>query len=404
MVGDPYNQFRAQFRGGEFGHDERGRDFTAPAASRLSCNLPGQDSRSSDDSKTLRHLKDVITSGNRPLELTLAMLADTACRLTGASGAAIAMWKDGAMICRARSGGTAPPIGARLSAESGISGECLRSGELQNCADTENNPLVDVEVCRTLGFRSIVVLPIDGWRGANGILEVFSPEPCAFNDQDIAVLRQLSVLAGRARAAKPHGASSIANQSALLMQPRHPSASDRLCDLAAAFFGTRSRPLLFGIGVLAISMVMFSMWLGWQGARVVENRRMENRTHAAPSSAGSTGAPNGRSQSAIPDGTTSPTVVVGTPAKLQAADDESKIKSVVNHSQDNHSQDKDPVWSLNPGGEPLFISNGKPSPAMPLKFAAKVDRIPNKKNFGKASEKLAPKANPQKMITESSPE
>jgi GAF domain len=404
VVGDPSNQFLAhQFRGGKSGHDESGRDFTAPAVSRLSCNLPGQNSRTSDDSTTLRHLKDLIASGISPLESMLAMLAIAACRLTGASGAAIAMWKDGAMICRARSGGTAPPIGARLSAESGISGECLRSGEVQNCADTETHPLVDVEVCRSLGFRSIAVLPIEGWREANGILEVFSPEPCAFNDHDIAILRQLSALAGRARAARPHGASSVANQTALLMQQRQPSgflpASDRFWDLASAFFGTRSRPLLFGIVVLAISMVMFSMWLGWQGARIMENRSMENRTHAAPSSAGSAGEGDSRSQSAIPDRTVAPTVVGGAPAKLQGADHESKNKGVANHLPEN-----DPVWSLNPGGEPLFISNGKPSPAMPLKFAAKIERIPNKKTNSKASEKSALKSSPRNMMTESSPE
>jgi GAF domain-containing protein len=404
VVGDPNNQFRAhQFRGGKFGNDESDRDFTAPAASRLSCNLPGQNSRTSDESTTLRHLRDLIATGNSPLESMLAMLAIAACRLTGASGAAIAMWKDGAMICRARSGSTAPPIGARLSAESGISGECLRSGEVQNCADTETHPLVDVEVCRSLGFRSIAVLPIEGWRGANGILEVFSPEPSAFNDHDIAILHQLSALAGRARAARLHGASSVVNQTALLMQQRRPSgflpASDHFWDLASAFFGTRSRPLLFGIGVLAISMVMFSMWLGWQGARVIENRSMENRTHAAPSSSGSAGEGDSRSESDITGGTIAPAVPVGTPAKHQTADHESKSKDVA-----NHSQDKDPVWSLNPGGESLFISNGKPSPAMPLKFAAKVDRIPNKKTVRKASEKPSPQASPQDVMTESSPQ
>jgi hypothetical protein len=126
---------------------------------------------------------------------------------------------------------------------------------------------------------------------------------------------------------------------------------------------------------------------------------MENRTHAAPSSAGSAGEGDGRSQSAITGGPVAPTFVGGAPAKLQGADHESKNKGVANHLQEN-----DPVWSLNPGGEPLFISNGKPSPAMPLKFAAKVDRIPNKKVNSKASEKPAPQSSPQKMITESSPE
>jgi putative methionine-R-sulfoxide reductase with GAF domain len=404
VVGDPSNQFR----GGKFSHDESSRDFTAQAFSRLSCNLPGQNSRTSDDDAALRQLKDLVASGNRPLEVMLATLADAACRLTGASGAAIAMWKDGAMICRARSGGTAPPIGARLSAESGISGECLRSNEVQNCADTETHPLVDVEVCRSLGLRSIAVLPIEGWRGASGILEVFSPEPSAFNDHDVAILRQISALAGRARAAKPHSASSVVNPPAFVLEQRRSSAflpaSDRMWDLASAFFGTRSRPLLFGIGALAISMVMFSMWLGWQGARV-----MEHRTHAAPSSAGSTtpsSATHGDdgSQSSIPSATV-PAVVLGTsPSTHQAVDQNSKIKNVANHLHGNNLRDNDPVWNLNPGGEPLFISNGKPSPATPLKFAAKIDRIPSKKAVSKAPQKSAPPSHPLSTPSESSPE
>jgi putative methionine-R-sulfoxide reductase with GAF domain len=400
VVGDPSNQFR----GSKFGHNETGRDFTAQAFSRLSCNLPGQNSHTLDDSTALRYLKELVASGNRPLESMLSNLADAACRLTGASGAAIAMWKDGAMICRARSGEVAPPIGARLSAESGISGECLRSGEVQNCADTEAHPLVDVEVCRILGLRSIAVLPIDGWRGASGILEVFSHEPSAFNDRDIAVLRELSTLAGRARAARPHSASSVAHKPAMVIEKRNPPgfliASERFWDLAFAFFGTRSRPLLCGIGVLAIAMVGFSMWLGWQGARV-----LENRTHAAPASAGTAGKGDDVSQSVVPRVTAPSPAVVGAAAKHEAADHDSKTRSVTSHFQyGNHFQDNDPVWSPNPGGEPLFISNGKPSPGMPLKFAAKVDRIPNKKTNSKGTEKPVPQSSPQKALTESSPE
>jgi hypothetical protein len=151
--------------------------------------------------------------------------------------------------------------------------------------------------------------------------------------------------------------------------------------------------------VLAISMVMFSMWLGWQGARIMENRSIENRTHAAPSSAGSAGEGDSRSQSAIPGGSVAPSVLVGVPARHQAADHESEIKGVATHLQDN-----DPVWNLNPGGEPLFISNGKPSPAMPLKFAAKIDRIPSKKAASKAAEKPETPSDPLNTRTESSPE
>ncbi len=125
--------------------------------------------------------------------------------------------RDG-LPCAQRSD-TAPPLGAKLSADTGISGECLRTGKVQNCADTENDPLVDVEVCRSLGLRSIAVLPIQGWRGINGILEVFSTDPAAFTERDISVLEQLGALAERARASQPHGASSAAPKLSSEIKP-----------------------------------------------------------------------------------------------------------------------------------------------------------------------------------------
>ena len=129
----------------------------------------------------LSTLRELVAAGEHRLDPMLAAIADGALLLTGATGVALAMWKDGAMVCRARSGETAPPLGAQLSADKGISGECLRTGKTQHCVDTETNRLVDVEVCRTLGLRSIAVLPIQGWRGVNGILETFSTEPAAFS-------------------------------------------------------------------------------------------------------------------------------------------------------------------------------------------------------------------------------
>src|SRR5467141_4057795 len=83
-----------------------------------------------DESTALLSLKDLIAAGDHRLEPMLATITDAARQLTSASGAALAMWKDGAMICRARSGDMAPPLGAQLSAVSGISGECLRTGKM----------------------------------------------------------------------------------------------------------------------------------------------------------------------------------------------------------------------------------------------------------------------------------
>ena len=230
-------------------------------------NVSGNISGNLDESTALSSLKELIAAGDHRLDPMLATITDAARQLTGASGAALAMWKDGAMVCRARSGDTAPALGARLSAETGISGECLRTGKIQHCTDTENDPLVDVEVCRSLGLRSIAVLPIQGWRGINGILEVFSTKPAAFTEQHIALLQQLAALAERARASQPHDASSAARKLPSAIEKPQPSgllpASDRVGDVALAFLGARSRPLVLGAIGLAGDLAACPGDLAW---------------------------------------------------------------------------------------------------------------------------------------------
>lgn len=321
-------------------------ETSSGASGSVSRNLAGNlDSRSLDESTALSSLKELIVAGDHRLDPMLGTITDAARQLTGASGAALAMWKEGAMVCRARSGDTAPALGARLSADTGISGECLRTGKIQHCADTENDPLVDVEVCRSLGLRSIAVLPIQGWRGVNGILEVFSTQPKAFSEQHIVLLQQLAALAERARAAQPHAASPAAPKVSSAIEQRQPSgllpASDRVGDVALAFMGSRSRPFVLGaIGLAAISLLVLVIWIGWRGPD-----ETEGKAHAAK------------------------------PASVYNAGD----NSVTAHPRDPRAPDNDPVWKPNPGGESLFPSRGKTSAGSPVKFASKVDVIGGKK-------------------------
>ena len=219
-----------------------------------------------------------MAAGEHRLDPMLAAIADAALMLTGATGVALAMWKDGAMVCRARTGETAPPLGAQLSANTGISGLCLRTGKTQHCVDTEVDRLVDREVCRTLGLRSIAVLPIHGERGNNGILEAFSTEPKAFTSHHLAVLEHLAALAERARAAKPVGASPAAAPivvRAPVEKPEHSGllpASDRIVDFVHVLVGRR--PLVLGaLGLAVAALLGLMIWLGWRVLTVVINAR-----------------------------------------------------------------------------------------------------------------------------------
>ena len=119
-------------------------------------------------------------------------MAERALTLTRATGAAIALSTGEEMICEASAGSDAPPVGSRLQASSGFSGECVRTGRSLRCDDSETDDRVDRAGCRALGVRSIVAVPIRRGNRVAGLIEVFSSQPFAFTPEDISVLQQLS--------------------------------------------------------------------------------------------------------------------------------------------------------------------------------------------------------------------
>ena len=128
------------------------------------------------------------------LDEVLQLVAERALTLTGADGIAIAMAESNAIVCRASVGTIAPEPGTRLDPKSGFSGACLRTGGIVRCDDSEDDPRVNLQVCRLLGTRSIVAVPIASAHGAIGLLEAFSAEPHGFNDSDVRSLKLLAEL------------------------------------------------------------------------------------------------------------------------------------------------------------------------------------------------------------------
>ncbi len=153
--------------------------------------------RESSDRAALRHFSFRMAtegeswSADLALDLLLNEIVEQACLATAASGAAIALPRDGEFVCRAASG-NAPDLGVRVETNSGLSGACVQTGEVQHCEDCESDPRVDPAVCRQLNVRSIVVMPLRKGRDFVGLFEIFSPQPFAFSPRDVETLDSLS--------------------------------------------------------------------------------------------------------------------------------------------------------------------------------------------------------------------
>ena len=142
------------------------------------------------------------------LDSSLRLIAERAAAFTQATGAAIAIADvEGAslpaggvqeMTCRARAGTDAPSLGARLHVTAGFSGECVRTGKLLRCSDTETDPRVDQANCRVLGIRSLAAVPIRSGNFVAGLLEVFSPAPHTFDSIPSPILLRLADVASLA--------------------------------------------------------------------------------------------------------------------------------------------------------------------------------------------------------------
>lgn len=135
---------------------------------------------------------DWLDTKELDLEPSISLITEKAQSLTGATGAAIALRHGGEIICRARTGRTAPDLGVRLQTDRGISAECVRTGEVLLCNDAESNPRVDSHACRRLGVRSILAAPLRHFRRTMGVFEVLSSTPHAFDNNDVATMQFLS--------------------------------------------------------------------------------------------------------------------------------------------------------------------------------------------------------------------
>jgi TonB family protein len=138
----------------------------------------------------------------------LAVVAQRAQAFTNASGVAIALSEGNAaeIVCRARSGASAPDVGATLRVEGTFTGLCIQSGKELRCDDCETDTRVDTAAIRALGIRSMVVTPIREDSRVVGVLAAFAPTPHAFTITHVAVLKtmadQISALLQKERRAR----------------------------------------------------------------------------------------------------------------------------------------------------------------------------------------------------------
>ena len=208
----------------------------------------------------LAAVKREVDSLGSDLDRALQLLAQRAQTFTRATSAAIALTDGASMSCRASAGPDAPSVGARFSIGSGFSGECVRTSQTLRCDDSESDPLVDRESCRQLGIRSMIAVPVRWDASVIGLLEVFSPEPYAFNINDPIALKRLAEMVSTAvyRAGIPRPAAEFKSAPLTMVRVDDEFPVETLADLPIPHFSRARRILL---AATAATVLFAGTWL-----------------------------------------------------------------------------------------------------------------------------------------------
>ena len=118
--------------------------------------------------------------------------AERARVLSWADGAVVEITDDDGLVHRAKSGTGAASRSRRAGAVSDHPWHALVGSTPQVCGDTEADPRVDREVCRRLGTRSVVVVPLRHRDVPLGTIAVTSSQPHAFDKAQAEVLQLLA--------------------------------------------------------------------------------------------------------------------------------------------------------------------------------------------------------------------
>ena len=200
------------------------------------------------------------------LDLVLNDIGERARAATDATAAAIALARNGEIVCRATTGENAPGLGVPLDTQSGLSAACLKTRKWQHCEDTELDDRVDAEVCRRLGVRSILVYPILKKREVLGLIEIFSSRPQAFSSREVGTLealaREVVVSVDHAAAVQPSNG------------PAESSPGPNLESLQTALRAPKPRD--FWNDTLSLLVIALAVILGWVMGRAGWRSTMSN--------------------------------------------------------------------------------------------------------------------------------
>jgi periplasmic protein TonB len=231
---------------------ERRQDAVSPRA-------PGDHAPAPQD----RGSQQKMVAADMALDWVLQEIVQHARLATGATGAFVGFVRANKIVCQAMSGSNAGEFVAYLNRDRRMVDSCLRTSAMQLCRDSEASEEHDASVCRYLGARSVVLVPILDETGEKlGLFGVLSPQADAFSDANLVALQSLSHRVADARAQLEQCTSVSASDAAAQLRPNPskvlPIRTQVLRAMQRPLAGTVKASSLWILGIL-----VFVLLAGW---------------------------------------------------------------------------------------------------------------------------------------------
>jgi TonB family protein len=269
---------------------------------------------------TSRHnLTDKVVLADVALDLVLEQIVYQARLSTGATGAFLGLVRNGQMVYRAMNGATSAEFVAYLRRDPRMVDACLRTSAVQHCRNSDNASGLDMSVCRILGARSMVLVPVlKETEEKLGVLGAFSSQADAFASRDLVPLQSLSRRVADTMARVDDLAYDLAVRASVPGQWQE--VAKRFFRIPAEYTRAVAVTLTSGarrpLGVAL--MVGVSLLVGWALTRSVTRGRLrpssKNSTMVVPQSSAPAQAPS-VADSPFVRPPVNPTAIVPVPAK-----------------------------------------------------------------------------------------
>ena len=142
----------------------------------------------------ISEIENLVRQGGLKLPQAAKLVGERLCAMTGAVSASVCLLHDGRADCVAESGVGATALGRSITASSAAAEDRLKNGRQFQSLNAQADSRLDTAMCRELGVRSLLCVPIQNSDQTKGLIEVRWGLADAIHECDVRTCRLMANL------------------------------------------------------------------------------------------------------------------------------------------------------------------------------------------------------------------